>query len=400
MKLNFRCRICASDDLTKFLDLGESPLANAFLKAPGPEPTYPLDVGFCNECNLVQLFHIVDKEILYLNYIYFSSGVAKLSLHFEKYAKDVMKFLKPNDRIVEIGSNDGILLKFFKEAGYRVEGVDPASNVAKVAESHGVLTTIAFFSEKLAKTMEKANLILGNNVVAHVDNLHDLARGIKLLLAPDGVFVFEAPYLVDMFDNLTYDTIYHEHLSYLTVKPLKRLFSYYGLEIFDVQVTPTQGKSLRVFVGHRDKHLITQDVEKYLQLEITMGLAHLFSYYSLRDKIKSQRKNLVALLRKLKKEGKSIAAYGAPAKGNTILNYCKIGTEILDYSVDDLPAKKGLFTPGMHVPVFNSDYAHLHEPDYYLLLAWNYEKEILEKESAFRKAGGKFIIPIGDIRIV
>lgn len=403
MKLHTQCRICASDKITKFLDLGESPLANAFinpLQKLDTEAIYPLDVGFCHECNLVQLLHVIEKEVLYTDYIYFSSGVEKLSDHFEKYARDVMKFLKKSDQVVEIGSNDGILLKFFKEQGYQVQGVDPAANVALIARSKGIPTIIDYFGEKLAKKMNRARLILANNTFAHIDNFHDFVKGIKVLLAPKGVFVFEAPYLVDMFENLTYDTIYHEHLSCLSVRPLKRLFQYYGLEIFDVQVTPTQGKSLRVFVGKRGDHEITDNVEFYVSLEYSMRLDQLSSYLELGKKVEKQRKCLVNLLKIYKKGGKKIAAYGAPAKGNTILNYCKIGTETLEYVVDDLPAKIGMLTPGMHIPVISSDYARLNPPDYYLLLAWNYQKEILEKESNFRIKGGRFIIPIGDIRAI
>src|SRR3989344_4994254 len=278
MKYNIQCRICGSRELIKFLDLGSQPLANSFLRTEKEfetEERYPLQVCFCNQCNLVQLSGVVSKEKLFSDYIYFSSGMPKLSNHFKAYAEDVMgRFLKPNDFVVEIASNDGILLKFFKDKGYRTLGIDPAVNVVKIAEQFGVRTLENFFSEKLAKEIakdeNKAKLILANNVVAHIDDHQDLTRGIKALLADDGVFVIEAPYLVDMFENLTYDTIYHEHLSYLALRPLKKLFEMHDLEAFDIEVNEVQGISLRIFVGHKGMHKITTNINKYIELELSM----------------------------------------------------------------------------------------------------------------------------------
>ena len=407
-KHNTQCRICKSENLTRFLDLGKQPLANSFLKNKeqfANEPKYPLEVYFCNSCSLAQLLDVVDKEEMFADYIYFTSGMPKISNHFKAYAEDVMKrFLKPNDLVVEIASNDGILLKFFQDAGFRALGVDPAANVVKNADKLGVRTIVDFFSEKLGKEISqkegKAKAILANNVVAHIDDHHDLAKGVAALLAEDGVFVLEAPYLVDMFENLTYDTIYHEHLSFLSVRPLQKLFEQFGLEIFDVEVNAVQGRSLRVFTGYKGKHPISANVGKYVDLELSMGLNQLKGYSQLAERVAAQKEQLVKLVSDFKKEGKKIAAYGAPAKGNTMLNYCNISNDILDYALEDLPAKQGLFTPGMHIPTVDAVYAHSHEPDYYLMLAWNYEKPILEKEQAFLKKGGKFIVPVEGIRIV
>jgi len=244
MHINAQCRNCKSTDLVKFLDLGKQALANKFLRKEDlgrEEPKYPLEVYFCRNCNLAQLIHIVDKAELFEDYVYFSTGVPKFSAHFQSYAEEAqVRFLdNPNDLVVEIGSNDGILLKFFKDAGFRVLGIDPAKNVAPVAESLEVPTIVNYFSEEVAREILQnhgsSKLILANNVFAHIDDWHDVCKGIRLLLHRDGAFVIEAPYLVDMFENLRYDSVYHEHLSYLAVKPLMDLFSRFGLEIFDVK---------------------------------------------------------------------------------------------------------------------------------------------------------------------
>ena len=408
MKYNIQCRICGSRELIKFLDLGSQPLANSFLRTEKEfetEERYPLQVCFCNQCNLVQLSGVVSKEKLFSDYIYFSSGMPKLSNHFKAYAEDVMgRFLKPNDFVVEIASNDGILIKFFQDKGFRTLGIDPAANVVKIAKEFGVRTLENFFSEKLAKQIVidegKANVILANNVVAHIDDHHDLFKGVKNLLADDGVFVMEAPYLADMFENLTYDTIYHEHLSYLALRPLKKLFEMHDLEAFDIEVNVVQGRSLRIFVGHKGKHKITTNINKYIELELSKRMDNLETYQRLVSKITEQKEQLIKLLTDLKQRGKKIASYGAPAKGNTMLNYCNIGTDILDYALEDLQVKQNMFTPGVNIPIVSALYAHSHEPDYYLMLAWNYEKQILEKEQDFLKKGGKFIIPVKGIKIV
>ena len=402
------CRICKSENLTKFLDLGDQPLANSFLKTPNEfktEQKYPLAVYFCHDCNLAQLLDVVSKEEMFSDYIYFTSGMPRISNHFKSYAEDVMeRFLKPGDFVVEIASNDGILLKFFEDAGYKALGVDPAANVVKVADKLGVNTIVDFFSKKLAEQIAsdkgKAKAILANNVVAHINDLHDLAGGIKGLLAEDGVFVLEAPYLIDMFDNLAYDTIYHEHVSFLAVRPLQKLFEQFDLEIFDVQIKNAQGRSLRVFIGHKGKHYVDSSVKKYVDLELSMGLNKLDSYEVMAQRAADQKERLVKILKDLKQQGKKIAAYGAPAKGNTMLNYCQIGTDILDYALDNLPAKQNLYTPGMHIHTVDSAYAHSHLPDYFLMLAWNYAEQILDAEKDFTAKGGKFIIPVEGVKII
>ena len=409
LRQNTKCRICGSQDLRQFLSFGDQSPANRFLKESElkkPEPAYPLDVYWCGECSLAQLIDVVDKEELYRNYIYFSSGMPRLSDHFRNYAEDVMRrFLQPKDFVVEIASNDGILLKFFKDNGYNVLGVDPAENVVKVAESLGVKTKTDFFSLELARHIVEqhgqAKAILANNVVAHINDHHDLAQGIRLLLHPNGVFILEAPYILDMFENLNYDSIYHEHLSYLAVMPLQALFEKYDLEIIDVTLYPVQGLSFRVFVGHKGAHPVSPNVAEFVARERELGFGSFEAYQKLAQRIKSSQQQLTTLLKSLKAEGKTIAAYGAPARGNTILNSTKIGADILDYALEDLPSKVGLYTPGMHIQVQDRAYKEKHLPDYFLLLAWNYAKPIMEKEKEFVGGGGKFIVPVGDeIRIM
>lgn len=405
LSINTQCRDCGSTELTKFLDLGSQPPANRFLsknELAQPEPLYPLEVYFCGNCNLAQLIHVVDKSELFRNYVYFSAPMPKVSAYWQSYADDVsQRFLGDQKKfVVEIGSNDGILLQSFQQVGHTVLGVDPAENIAELANQRGIPTQAAFFGQTIAKEIVQTNgaadAILSNNVVAHIDNHHDLCAGIDTLIAPTGVWVIEAPYLIDMFENLTYDTIYHEHLSFLAVRPLQKLFAQYNLEIFDVTVVPAQGQSLRLFVGRPHAHALQPMVAELVQKELTYQLDHIESYVTLAHRVEQSKNKLCTVLNDLKHQGRTIAAYGAPAKGMTVLNYAKIGTTILDHVLEDLPSKQGLFTPGGHIPVVSSDWSHHHLPDYYLLLAWNYAKAIFEKEQAFIQHGGKFIIPVGD----
>lgn len=403
--INTSCRICRSTSLSKILDLGDQPPANAFLRAKedaAKEQRFPLQAFLCNDCHLFQLIHVVDKSLLFSDYIYFSSGMPKLSDHFRRYADDVVtRYIKDtSDLIVEIGSNDGILLEYLAKQNRRVLGVDPAKNIAPIAESRNVPTIVDFFSEALAHTIAtthgRAMAIIGNNVVAHINDYHDLGRAIKTLLHPNGIFVFEAPYLIDMFENLAFDTIYHEHLNFLAVRPLKRWAEMYDLEIVNAEITPAQGQSLRVFVGHRGAHPVEPSVSSCIEKEFALGLHTLSSYHELRDRIEAAKEKTSALLHKLKSERKKIAAYGAPAKGNTVLNYYGIGAELIDCALDDLPSKQGTWTPGTHIPVVDRETAFAQKPDCFFLLAWNYKTIIMEKERAFLESGGIFVLPTGE----
>lgn len=402
-KTNTKCRMCLSKDLVKVIELGPQPLANGFLKnVKDAEDFYPLDVYFCQNCNLAQLTDVVDKEVLFRDYVYFTSDMPKISDHFKKYAEHIMDtyLTDTSNFVVEIASNDGALLKFFKDTGYKILGIEPALNIAKVAEKLGVDTLPEFFSETIAEDVVKehgqAQTIMANNVVAHIDDHQDLCKGVKKLLAPKGVFVLEAPYLTDMIENLTFDTIYHEHLSFLAIRPLQKLYALHGLEIIDVQVVSVQGNSIRVFASHKGAYEPMPIVAELVQKELALGLDKLETYQELARRIDSSKSKLMKILKDLKLKGKTIAGYGAPAKGNTLLNYYKIGTDILDFALEDSSYKHNSFTPGMHIPVVSREYAKSHVPDYYLLLAWNYKKPILEKEQEYMANGGRFIVPVGD----
>ncbi len=400
-----KCRCCGSPQLSKFLNLGSQPLANSFLKTNeniSYELKFPLEVFFCESCNFVQLIHIIDKDVLFRDYVYFSSAMPKVSIHWRNYAEYLIKnYLNPDkDLVVEVGSNDGVLLKFFQSKGFNVLGIDPAINIAKKANENGIPTLPEFFDEQLAKQIHEdsgaAKVIMGNNVFAHVDDLEGFCRGVAALLDRQGVFCVEAPYLIDMFENLTYDTVYHEHVSYLSVRPLIHLFHQFKMEIFDIEIVPSQGQSLRLYVAHAGQYEVQDIVGELVNKELDCGLDKLFKYENLADRIEKSKNNVVRIIEDLKKSGKRIAAYGAPAKGNTLLNYCGLNANLIEFALEDLHSKCGLYTPGTFIPVVPRTYAEANLPDYYLLLAWNYLNPILEKEDAYRNAGGKFIIPVGD----
>ena len=401
--------MCGSSDVRPFLDLSPQPPANSFTKPESfaRENAYPLIAYFCNDCGLAQLLDVVDKKELFSDYVYFTSVMPTTPKHFTEYGKDIIdRFgLKKNDEmVVELGSNDGLLLRAFQEQGIRVLGVDPAKNIAKVANKKGIPTIADFWSESIAKKIRgkygKAKVIIGNNVVAHIDDHRDMVKGVNALLKDDGVFIFEAPYLVDMFENLTFDTIYHEHLSFLSLRPLIRFFEQFGLQIFDVELKSVQGHSFRVFVSKAGVYSVSVRVKKAVEKELRLKMNKFSSYLKLANEVRSQKKKLLTILKNLKSQGKSIAGYGAPAKGNTLLNYYGIGHETLDYLTEALPTKIGLWSPGMHIPVIDIETAHKSPPDYFLMLAWNYKEKIFGKEKAFRDKGGKFIIPVGGVKIL
>lgn len=401
--------MCESENLRQFFDLGPQPLANSLLADTAQfstERRFPLGLVFCGNCSLVQLSQVVDPKLLFArDYVYLSSGIPS-SPHFAGYAEEARaRFLPDTEKfVVEIGSNDGHLLYLIKQFGMRVLGVDPAANVAAMANERGVPTRAEFFgavsAERIASELGKADLIIGNNVVAHIDDHQDLMRGVVRLLAPEGVFVVEAPYLGDMFDALAFDSIYHEHMSYLAVKPLSKLFERFGLEIFDVKPFPVQGNSLRYYAARRGTQRIEENVAAYAAFEEMRGFGDFATYQKLVRNIEALREDVKYTLLKLKREGKRIAAYGAPARGNTLLNYFGIGRSILDFATEALSSKIGKFTPGAHIPIVDILWARQNPPDYYFLLAWPYKDLILEKEKDFMARGGKFIMPVGGERII
>lgn len=402
-KKNF-CRACLGKHLVKVFSFGPTPLANAFVTAAKlneAELFFPLDVYVCNECHFVQLGHVVSPEVLFKNYVYVSSTSSTFVDHFRDYAVGVVRRFKlgRDSLVVDIGSNDGILLKSFKERGMRVLGVEPAQNIAKQANKDGISTMNKFFSPEVVKTMVgecgKASVITANNVFAHIDDLDEVIRAVKILLNDRGVFIVEAPYLVDFFTKNYFDLVYHEHLSYLAVAPLLILFKRLGMEIFDVEKVPVHGGSIRVFAQRANgPYSRTKRVGTFLTREKQAKLDSVTTYQTFEKKVLQNKARLITVLTGLKVQGKSIAGYGAPAKGNTLLNYFGIGTDYIDYIVDDSPFKQGLFTPGKHIPVFAPDILNKENPDFILILAWNFAGPIMAKLKRLRERGIKFIIPV------
>ncbi len=402
-KIDF-CRLCKSKKLKKILDLGKTPPANSFLKKSqlkNKEDLFPLVVNFCANCGQLQLSHVVSPEILFRHYVWVSSTSKVTVAHFEEYANSVFDLLKlkKDDLVVEFGSNDGVLLKPFKKLGLRVLGIDPARNVARRAAKEGVPTLPHFFNIKIAKQIQKkygrAKVITGNNVFAHINDLDEIVKAVCELLDKDGAFVIEAPYNIDLLSKNLFDIVYHEHLSYLAIKPLDKFFKSHGMQIFDVVKRPVHGGSIRVFVKISSaKHRIRESVGKFIDLEKRKKLFNVNTYYEFAKHIKENKVKLLKLLRKLKEEGKSIAGYGAPAKSTTLLHYFDIGRETLDFIVDDSPFKQGLFTPGKHIPVVAPEKLYIRKPEYLLILAWNFAKSIMKMHEKFREKGGKFIVPV------
>lgn len=402
------CRACDGEDLFLFLQLGPTPVPNGFLRAHHrhkAEKFYPLDVCFCKSCGLVQLAHVVSPKVMFKNYVYIPSTSKIMRDHFSKLSKDAVKKTgaKKDDLVVDVGSNDGTLLKSFHTFGMRILGIDPAENLAKKANSEGVETIAELFTNDLAKQIKKnrgeARIITATNVVAHIHDLHDFLEGAKSLLSDDGLLIVEFPYLVDLIDKVEFDTIYQEHLSYFSVNPLDRLLKKHGVSLADVKRLPVHGGSIRVYISKLPKPS-SNDVKKLLNLEKKKGLLNIETYLNFRRKVDKVRHELVQLLWGLRLKGKKIVGYGASAKGNITLNYCRIGPETLDYIVDSIPYKHNKFTPGMHIPIYPEQKLLEDQPDYALLLAWNFADEIIEKQTEYRKRGGKFILMLPEVRIV
>jgi novobiocin biosynthesis protein NovU/D-mycarose 3-C-methyltransferase len=387
------------------LDLGSQPLANSFLspaEVAAPEPRYPLELCRCSSCGHVQLSLTVPPELMFRNYLYVSGTSDTIPTHFAAYARDVAaRFVPAGGLVVEIGSNDGTLLRAFDRSAVRVLGVEPARNIAKIANDAGVPTLDEFFDEVTAKRVAaehgRAAAMIGNNVVAHIDDLHGLLRGAQALLAPEGVFVAEFPYLVDLLERRAYDTIYHEHLSYFSVASVVRLTSEYGMRVIDVRRVSVHGGSIRVFISAGG--LPSAAVGELLALEASMQLAEGGPLPAFVADVQRQRTELSALLAETRTRSR-IAGYGAPAKGNTLLNYCGIDTSLVEFIVDRSPHKHGLLTPGTRIPVEPPERLLASGIKETLLLAWNFADEILRQQQEYRSSGGRFIIPIPAPRVV
>ena len=400
------CRVCTGSNLRNVLSLGSTPPANAFLKSPkDAEQFFPLGLSFCSACGFVQLSHIVDPVLLFRDYVYVSSTSSVFVEHFRNLAGAIVSRFKlqPNSLVVDIGSNDGVLLRPFKDKGMKVLGVDPAEKIAALATKSGIETLPVFFTPAVAKGIVrshgKAMVVAATSVFSHVDDLDSFIEGVKELLANDGVFVVEVYYLYELLSKNLFDTIYHEHLSYFTVATISRLFKRLGMEVFGVSETETHGGSLRVFAQKSGgPYKAENSIAEFISREEAMRLHEAQTFIGFAGQIEDNKVKLKELLAGLKSGGRKIVGYGAPAKGSTLLNYFGIGPETLDYIVDDSPLKQGLFTPGVHIPVVGFDELSRRRPDYILILAWNFAESIMKKCSGAGFAN--FIIPVPKPKIV
>jgi hypothetical protein len=388
-----------------------SPLCESYLTADQlnrMEPFYPLHVKVCADCYLVQLEEYVSPDHIFTEYAYFSSYSDSWLKHSSKYVDMISERLGlgAESLAVELASNDGYLLQYFMQKGIPVLGVEPAVNVAKAAERKGVPTLIKFFGCQTAQDMiadgKKADLVLGNNVLAQVPDLNDFVGGIRILLKPRGVATLEFPHLVRLMEENQYDTIYHEHFSYFSLITVEKIFSAHGLTLFDVDEIPTHGGSIRIYLRHVEDNSkpVTAAVLKLRERELAAGLNRMETYETFAEQVMESKRALLALLIRLRREGKSVAGYGAPGKGNTLLNYCGIRTDFLEFTVDRNPYKHGRFLPGTHIPIYPIERIRERRPDYLLILPWNLKEEIVGQLSYAREWGGKFIVPIPMARIL
>ena len=405
------CRFCQTQLRHTFVDLGMSPLSNAFLnpeQLDKKEPFFPLHAYVCEQCFLVQLEEFEQPEEIFSDYAYFSSYSESWLDHARQYTEMmIVRFsLNSSHQIIEIASNDGYLLQYFKENNIPVLGIEPAANVADVAIKKGIETRIQFFGMETASALRSesicGDLILGNNVLAHVPDLNDFVAGLKIALAKDGIITMEFPHLLNIIKEHQFDTIYHEHFSYLSFYTVDQVFNKHRLKIFDVEQIQTHGGSLRIFCCHEEDNTqeISPRVNEIKQLELNSGLDQLDTYLDFTDKVQQTRQSLLDFIIKAKEQNKSIVGYGAPAKGNTLLNYCNINTDFIDYTVDRSPHKQGKFLPGTHIPVYPVERINETKPDYILILPWNLRDEIAQQLEYTNEWGCKLVLPIPETRIL
>ena len=405
-----KCRACEQELTEILVDLGMSPLCQKHVlpsELNHVEKFYPLKAWVCNHCWLVQLEEYVEPDELFTQYEYFSSFSTSWVEHARDYVAMITlrQELNSSSQVVEIASNDGYLLQHFVERNIPCVGIEPAANVAAAAQKKGIECIVKFFGEQTAKeTVEshgKADLILGNNVLAHVPSLHDFVSGLRVLLAANGVVTMEFPHLVKLIQENQFDTIYHEHFSYFSFFVVEQVFAQHGLRLFDVEEVPTHGGSLRIYACHETAtdHPTGASVEALRNREIEAGYASMGVYSEFTEKVLTTKRNLLQFLIKAKQEGKTIVGYGAPGKGNTLLNYCGIRTDFLDYTVDRSPIKQGTYTPGTHIPILDPSVIATTKPDLVLILPWNLHREISENASFIRDWGGKFVVPIPEVKV-
>mgnify|MGYP001573239038 FL=1 len=409
--INMNCRFCNTPLKHPLISLGSLPLSNAYLtegQLHEMEPCYPLEVYVCNNCYLVQLDEYESPEKIFRDYPYFSSYSQIWLKHAKDYVDKMINRFGINNRssVVEIASNDGYLLQYFVEKSVPVLGIEPAANVAEVARKKGIPTEVSFFgtevAKKLAKEGKSADLLLGNNVLAHVPNLNDFVKGLKLLLKPQGVITMEFPHLMRLMEETQFDTIYHEHLSYFSFLTVEKIFSAHGLTVFDAEELATHGGSLRIYACHKadkTKNNSRRSLE-LKQREIDAGYTNINHYLTFNETVAALKRSILKYLIQLKEDGKTIVGYGAPAKGNTLLNYCGIGTDFIDYTVDKNPHKQGHYLPGSRIPVESTDKVQKTKPDYLFILPWNIKDEIMKQMAFIKEWGGKFIVPIPEVAIL
>ena len=403
------CRICKGISLQPYLDLGFTPPADSFIREQGlrqPETHYPLEVYLCNDCGISQLGYTVPPDILYQHdYPYESSTTSAGRTHFFDFAASLVKRLNlgPENLAIDIGSNVGVLLDGFKEKGCRILGIEPSANISATAISRGIETINDFISPKLASKIVashgKASVVTATNVFAHIDDLDDFMKAINTLLDDRGVFIIEAPHFLKLLKNLEYDTIYHEHLLYISVRPLNKLFNRFGFEAVDVEEIGIHGGSIRIYVSRSGVYPVSKSLTDMIATEESSHIFDIDRLSQFSKDVALHRTKLIAILSSLKADGASLVGVSAPAKGMTLLNYCHIGPELLDFMTEKSRLKIGLYTPGSHIPILPDSALIEQQPDYALLLAWNFADEIIENLKEYRKNGGKFIIPIPEPRI-
>lgn len=404
------CRLCGKELAHDFVDLGMSPLCESFLRADQvdhAEPFFPLHAYVCDDCFLVQLKEYVSPSDIFREYAYFSSYSTSWVEHARRYCamiKDRLG-LGAGSLVVELASNDGYLLQHFLPMGVPVLGIEPAKNIAETAIAKGVPTITEFFGVALAKQLvsegRSADLIAGNNVLAQVPDLNDFVAGMAILLKPEGVVTLEFPHVAKLIDENQFDTIYHEHFSYFSLTTIERMAEKHGLKIIDVEEIPTHGGSLRVYLAlDGSHHQVAPAVAELLTREKDAGLLDVASYQAFGEKVKRTKRELLQFLIDAKNAGKSICGYGAPGKGNTLLNYCGIGRDFLEFTVDRNPYKHGRYTPGMHIPILPVDAIDAARPDYILILPWNLEREIVQQMRHVADWGAKFIVPIPTVKVL
>lgn len=405
------CRLCGSSLQHTLVDLGMSPLSNTYLRPDQlseMEPFYPLHARVCTQCFLVQLEQFESPEKIFTEYAYFSSYSESWLQHSREYAERMIRDLKlcVESLVLEVASNDGYLLQYFQLQGIPVLGVEPARNVARAAEKRGIRTLTQFFglhtARELAAAGQQADLIVGNNVLAHVPDLGDFVAGLKVALKPGGIITMEFPHLLRLIDGIQFDTIYHEHFSYFSFCTAEQLLNQHGLTVFDVEEIPTHGGSLRLYACHaeRSNAPLSARVSRLRDREVAAGIRSLNAYSCFAEKVRETKRKLLEFFIRAKRASNSVVGYGAPAKGNTLLNYCGIGKDFLDYTVDVSPQKQNLFLPGTHIPVFHPDMIRRTRPDYVLILPWNLRAEVLEQMADVRNWGGRFVVPIPTVEVL